>query len=104
MIAGREQAWRAITARPTLALLVAGLFSTFGFAPLGLVSDAAMTIMARPGFQAEDMRGLVAEISRRGEALNIGTAGLASAANLCALLMQQQAQSLRGIGQRLRST
>ena len=64
-----------------------------GFAPLGLVSDAAMTIIARPGFPAEDMRSLVAEITRRGEALNIGTAGLASAANLCALLMQQQAQN-----------
>ena len=64
-----------------------------GFAPLGLVSDAAMTIMARPGFPAEDMRGLITEIGRRGEALNIWTAGLASAANLCALLMQQQAQS-----------
>jgi tripartite-type tricarboxylate transporter receptor subunit TctC len=64
-----------------------------GFAPLGLVSDAAMTLIARPGFPAEDMRGLVGEITRRGEALNIGTAGLASAANLCALLMQQQAQS-----------
>lgn len=64
-----------------------------GFAPLGLVSDAAMTIIARPGFPAEDMRGLVAEITRRGEALNTGTAGLASAANLCALLMQQQAQN-----------
>jgi tripartite-type tricarboxylate transporter receptor subunit TctC len=63
------------------------------FAPLGLVSDAAMTIIARPGFAAEDMRSLVGEINRRGEALNIGTAGLASAANLCALLMQQQAQS-----------
>ncbi len=63
------------------------------FAPLGLVSDAAMTIIARPGFPAEDMRSLMGEINRRGEALNIGTAGLASAANLCTLLMQQQAQS-----------
>ncbi|MBR0648172.1 tripartite tricarboxylate transporter substrate binding protein BugD [Roseomonas terrae] len=63
------------------------------FAPLGLVSDAAMTVIARPGFPAEDMRSLVSEINRRGEALNIGTAGLASAANLCGLLMQQQAQN-----------
>lgn len=63
------------------------------FAPLGLVSDAAMTIIARPGFPAEDMRSLMGEITRRGEALNIGTAGLASASNLCTLLMQQQAQN-----------
>lgn len=63
------------------------------FAPLGLVSDAAMTIIARPGFPAEDMRSLVSEINRRGEGLNLGTAGLASAANLCGLLLQQQAQT-----------
>jgi len=63
------------------------------FAPLGLVSDAAMTILARPGFPAEDMPTLVREINRRGDALNMGTAGLASAANLCGLLMQQQAQN-----------
>ncbi|MBW6399173.1 tripartite tricarboxylate transporter substrate binding protein BugD [Roseomonas sp. HJA6] len=63
------------------------------FAPLGLVSDAAMTIIARPGFPAEDMPTLVREIHQRGEALNMGTAGLASAANLCGLLMQQQAQN-----------
>lgn len=64
-----------------------------GFAPLGLVSDAAMTIIARPGFPADDMRSLVGEVTRRGEALNLGTAGLASAANLCGLLVQQQAQN-----------
>lgn len=64
-----------------------------GFAPLGLVSDAAMTITVRPGFPADDLRGVVGEITRRGDALNLGTAGLASASNLCGLLMQQQAQN-----------
>ncbi len=63
------------------------------FAPLGLVSDAAMTITARPGFPAEDLPTLIREINQRGEALNMGTAGLASAANLCGLLIQQQAQN-----------
>jgi tripartite-type tricarboxylate transporter receptor subunit TctC len=62
-----------------------------GFAPLGLVSDAAMTIIARPGFPADNLAGLVAELGRRGEALNLGTAGLGSAANLCGLLLQQAA-------------
>jgi tripartite-type tricarboxylate transporter receptor subunit TctC len=62
-----------------------------GFAPLGLVSDAAMTIIAKPGFPAENLAGLVAELNRRGEALNLGTAGLGSAANLCGLLLQQAA-------------
>ena len=61
------------------------------FAPLGLVSDAAMTVIARPGFPATDLAGLLADLRARGEALNLGTAGLGSAANLCGLLLQQAA-------------
>ncbi len=58
------------------------------FAPLGLVSDAAMTVITRPDFPAQDMRGVMAVLTARGDALNFGTAGLGSAANLCALLVQ----------------
>lgn len=58
------------------------------FAPLGLVSDAAMTVVARTDFPAEDMRGAMADLARRGDAVNFAAAGLGSAANLCALLVQ----------------
>src|SRR5689334_17413406 len=34
------------------------------FAPLGLVSDAAMTIVTRPGFPAQDLKGVMAALSR----------------------------------------
>lgn len=61
------------------------------FAPLGLVSDAAMTIVTRRDFPAEDLRGVMAVLSREGEAINFATAGLGSAANLCALLVQAAA-------------
>ncbi|TDH59853.1 tripartite tricarboxylate transporter substrate binding protein BugD [Dankookia rubra] len=61
------------------------------FAPLGLVSDAAMTIVTRPGFPAENLAGVMADLKTRGDALNMATAGLGSAANLCALLVQQAA-------------
>lgn len=61
------------------------------FAPLGLVSDAAMTVITRQGFPATDMAGLMATLTREGEGLNLATAGLGSAANLCALLLQQAA-------------
>jgi len=61
------------------------------FAPLGLVSDAAMTLVARPGFPATDLAGYMAELKRQGDTLNFATAGLGSAANLCALLVQQAA-------------
>ena len=61
------------------------------FAPLGLVSDAAMTIVTRPNFPAKDLRGVLGNLTERGDALNLATAGLSSAANLCGLLVQQAA-------------
>jgi len=63
------------------------------FAPLGLVSDAAMTVVTRPGFPARDMQDVMAALTREGEGLNLATAGLGSAANLCGLLVQQAAQA-----------
>lgn len=61
------------------------------FAPLGLISDAAMTVLARPGFEATDLSSYIARVQAQGERLNLGTAGLGSAANLCGLLLQQAA-------------
>ncbi|MBX9699186.1 MAG: tripartite tricarboxylate transporter substrate binding protein BugD [Acetobacteraceae bacterium] len=61
------------------------------FAPLGLVSDAAMTVVSRPNFPARTMAELMATLKREGETLNLATAGLSSAANLCGLLLQQAA-------------
>ncbi len=58
------------------------------FAPLGLVSDTAMTLVARPGFPAKDLAGYMEALRSRGDTLNLATAGPGSAANLCALLLQ----------------
>lgn len=58
------------------------------FAALGLISDAAMTFVTRPDFPATHMRGAMADLARRGDAVNFAAAGLGSAANLCALLVQ----------------
>ncbi len=63
------------------------------FAPLGLVSDAAMTVITRPGFPATDMAGLMARLTREGEGLNLATSGLGGASNLCGLLMQRDANA-----------
>ncbi|MEI6158215.1 MAG: tripartite tricarboxylate transporter substrate-binding protein [Roseococcus sp.] len=63
------------------------------FAPLGLVSDAAMTVITRPGFPATDMAGLMAKLNREGEGLNLSTSGLGGASNLCGLLMQRDANA-----------
>ncbi|WP_149537795.1 tripartite tricarboxylate transporter substrate-binding protein [Siccirubricoccus phaeus] len=61
------------------------------FAPLGLVSDSAMTLIARPGFPAQDLAGYVGALKEQGEKLNLAHAGLGSAAHLCGMLLQQAA-------------
>lgn len=61
------------------------------FAPLGLVSEAAMTLIARPGFAAEGLAGALDALRQRGDALNLAHAGLGSAAHLCGMLVQQAA-------------
>lgn len=63
------------------------------FAPLGIVSDAAMTIITRPNFPATSLQEVMARLTRDGDKLNLATAGLGSAANLCGLLMQQAARA-----------
>ncbi|RVT96015.1 tripartite tricarboxylate transporter substrate binding protein BugD [Rhodovarius crocodyli] len=61
------------------------------FTPLGLVSEAAMTIVTRPDFPAEDFAGLLGRLRRDGEGINFGAAGLGSSSNLCAMLTQHAA-------------
>ena len=62
-----------------------------GFAPLGLASDAAMTLVARPDFPAADLAGFMAEIKRQGDKLNLAHSGLGAANHLCGMLLQHAA-------------
>jgi tripartite-type tricarboxylate transporter receptor subunit TctC len=64
---------------------------TESFAPLGLVSDAAMTIVAKPEFPATDLAGVIATIRREGEKLNIAHSGLGGANQLGGMLLQAAA-------------
>ncbi|HWL80348.1 MAG TPA: tripartite tricarboxylate transporter substrate-binding protein [Roseomonas sp.] len=61
------------------------------FAPLGLVSDAAMTIVARPDFPATDLKGVLAAIQEKGDALTLAHSGLGGANQLCGMLLQRTA-------------
>lgn len=61
------------------------------FAPLGIVSDAAMTLVARPDFPATDLAGYMAEIRQRGNALTLAHSGLGGANQLCGMLLQRAA-------------
>ncbi len=62
------------------------------FAPLGLVSDAAMTLVARPDFPAQDLAGVMAEIRRQGDKLTLAHSGLGGANQLCGMLLQRSAR------------
>ncbi len=61
------------------------------FAPLGLASDAAMTLIARPDFPAQDLAGFMAQIRQQGDKLNLAHSGLGGANQLCGMLLQHAA-------------
>ena len=65
------------------------------FAPLGLVSDAAMTIVTRPGFPATDLAGYMAALKRQGDLLNLAHRRPRRRRPFCALLVQQAAGAAR---------
>jgi tripartite-type tricarboxylate transporter receptor subunit TctC len=67
---------------------------TESFEPLGLASEAAMTIVSRPGFPAEDINAYLAVMKREGDKLNLAHSGVGSSSHLCAMLLQQAAGAL----------
>jgi tripartite-type tricarboxylate transporter receptor subunit TctC len=62
-----------------------------GLAPLGLVSHTGMTLVSRPDFPANDLRGYIAQLRERGDALNLGHSGLGGSNQLCGMLLQHAA-------------
>jgi tripartite-type tricarboxylate transporter receptor subunit TctC len=51
-----------------------------------MVTDVPMILVARPGFPAGDLQGLVARIRADGEKITYGNVGLGSASHLCGLM------------------
>ena len=64
---------------------------TESFAPLGLVSEAAMTVVTRKDFPAADIAELITVMKRDGNKLNLANSGLGSASHLGGMLLQQAA-------------
>lgn len=56
------------------------------FAPIGLVTDVPMILLARPNFPAKDLRDLVTTIRNAGDKITFGNVGLGSASQLCGLM------------------
>jgi tripartite-type tricarboxylate transporter receptor subunit TctC len=56
------------------------------FAPIGLVTDVPMILVARPNFPAKDLKELVALVRAQGDKITYGNVGLGSASHLCGLM------------------
>ena len=62
------------------------------FAPIGLVTNAPMTIIARPDFPADTLKKLVAYAQQQGDKLTYANAGLGAASHLCGMLFMTAIQ------------
>ena len=56
------------------------------FAPIGLVTDVPMLLVARANFPAKDLKELVAHVRAQGDKVTYGNVGLGSASHLCGLM------------------
>ena len=56
------------------------------FAPIGLVTDVPMILVARANFPAKDLKELVSYVRTQGDKVTYGNVGLGSASHLCGLL------------------
>ncbi|MDR4308714.1 tripartite tricarboxylate transporter substrate binding protein BugD [Chelatococcus sambhunathii] len=59
------------------------------FAPIGLISDAPSTVIARPDFPANTFPELIAKIKAEKGSLTYAHAGLGASSHLCGTLFQQ---------------
>lgn len=57
------------------------------FAPIALLTDSAMTIIAREDFPPNTLPELVAHLKKEGTKVSYGNAGIGAASHLCGMLM-----------------
>ncbi len=62
------------------------------FQPIGLISDAPMTIIARADFPPNNLKELLAYMKANGEKISLANAGLGAASHLCGMLFMSAAQ------------
>lgn len=61
------------------------------FAPIGLVTNAPMTIIGRPDLPPNSLSELVTYIQANGDKMTFGNAGLGAASHLCGMLFMKAA-------------
>ena len=63
------------------------------FAPIGLVTDVPMTLVARANFPAKDLKDLVAYVKQNKDKVTYANAGIGSASHLCGMLFMSAIQT-----------
>lgn len=58
------------------------------FAPVGLINDGAMALVARKDFPAANLKELIDYAKANKEKVNVANAGVGSASHLCGMLLQ----------------
>jgi putative tricarboxylic transport membrane protein len=59
------------------------------FAPIGLVTEVPMTLVARPDFPPEDLQGLIDYVKENADEVTYAHAGIGAASQLCGMLFMQ---------------
>jgi len=63
------------------------------FEPIGLVTDVAMTLVARKDFPAKDLKELIAYVRANKDKVTLANAGLGAASHLCGMLFMSAIQT-----------
>jgi tripartite-type tricarboxylate transporter receptor subunit TctC len=59
------------------------------FAPVGLITEVPMTLVARPDFPPEDLPGLIDYVKENADEVLYANAGIGAASQLCGMLIMQ---------------
>ena len=63
------------------------------FAPVGLITDAPMTIIGRSDLEPDTLKELIVHLKSRSAKLTFGNAGIGSASHLCGMLLMSEVQA-----------
>jgi len=63
------------------------------FAPIGLINEVPMTLVAKKDFPAKDLKELITYVKANKEKVNYANAGLGAASHLCGMLFMSAIQT-----------
>jgi tripartite-type tricarboxylate transporter receptor subunit TctC len=63
------------------------------FAPIGLVTDVPMTLIAKKDFPPKDLKELVEYVKKNKDKVSLGNAGVGAASHLCGMLFMKEIET-----------